>query len=332
MQGTSARARSLQSTGLLRMHAMSDSYRLRHGESIARGLTRLVTKELKSAIDQLGESEGREGAIHETRKSVKKVRAALRLIRKGAPDVTDRDRQRLRRSGRLLSPVRNTEALLQTARDLCRDDLGTREKEMCAALHRHLAANKARAFQPSTLALITTQALDALRSVRRSSKYWNLRAARFPLVARGLKRVYRDARTAMPGRRERDDDVALHRWRRRVKTLWYNLRLFEERMPMVKRLTEDLEHLETWLGEDHNLVLLREQIHAVPDEPSSELARLAALAGRRQGELRHAALSLGSRLFAARPRDFLDDLYLWRRMSRHAAPSRIFRTARRRVG
>jgi hypothetical protein len=136
----------------------------------------------------------------------------------------------------------------------------------------------------------------------------------------------------MPGRRERDDDVALHRWRRRVKTLWYNLRLFEARMPMVTRLTEDLEHLETWLGEDHNLVLLREQIHRVPDEPPSDLAHLTALAERRQKELRRAALSLGARVFAARPKEFLDDLHLWHRTSGLAVRSRTVKALRRRVG
>ena len=311
---------------------MADSYRLRSDESIAKGLTRLVNRELKSAVDRLDEWEKPGEAIHETRKSVKKIRAALRMIRKGAPDVTDRDTKRLRRSGRLLSPLRDTDALLETARDLCRDDLSALEKEMCAALRRHLAANKAQAFQPSRLGRSRTQALNALGSVHRSSKHWNLRAARFHLVARGLKRVYRDARKAMPGTRERDDDVALHRWRRRVKTLWYNLRLFEERMPGVARLTEDLGHLEAWLGDDHNLVLLRDQINRLPVQELSMLARLTELAKRRQEKLRRASLALGARVFAEKPQELSEDLHLWRRVSDLAPPSRTFKAVRSAVG
>jgi CHAD domain-containing protein len=113
-------------------------------------------------------------------------------------------------------------------------------------------------------------------------------------VWRGRERVegvYRDARKAMPGVRERNDALALHRWRRRVKALWYDLRLFEERMPLVKPLAEDLERLEGWLGEDHNLVLLRHQISSMSQQPPSDLARLTALAGSRQEELRRASLS-----------------------------------------
>jgi CHAD domain-containing protein len=304
------------------------AYRLRNDESIRKGLERLVTHELRSAVDQLAEPESAEQAIHEARKSIKKVRAALQLIRKRAPDVTRGHRNRLRRSGHLLSPVRDTDALLQTARDLCDEDAGAQDEPLCAALHRHLAANKARAFQPSALGRTRRQALEDLRAIHRSARHWDLRAVRFPVIAKGLKRVYRDAREAMPGARQRNDDEALHRWRRRVKTLWYNLRLFEERMPGVTGLTDDLGHLETWLGEDHNLALLREQINRMPSQEPSMRARLTGLADRRQQERRRASLALGARVFARKPRELFEDLYLWRRASNLVRPRRTFKAVR----
>jgi CHAD domain-containing protein len=304
------------------------AYRLRNDESIPKGLKRLIIKELHSAVEHLVGSEGSDEAIHEARKSIKKVRAALRLIRKGAPDITNRVDERLRRSGRLLSPLRDADAMLQTAADLCRRDSSTRQEEACAALRRHLATNKARAYQPARLGWTRAQALEALGAVGRSAKYWDLSGVRFPVIARGLKRVYRDARQAMPGVEESHDAVVLHRWRRRVKVLWYNLRLLEERMPLFTRLADDFEGLEAWLGEDHNLVLLREQISHMPTPERSGLAQLTALAGRRQEELRRASRSLGARLFAAKPKDFFKDLDLWRQGRNLVAPARTFKARR----
>ena len=159
-----------------------------------------MKRELRSAVEQLVESQRSDEAIHEARKSIKRVRATLRLIRKGVPDITRRDEALLRQSGRLLSPQRDTDALLETARDLCSHYPRTRKKEMCEALSQHLATNKARAQRAATVAKTRTQAVEALQAMRRSAKRWDLKHARFSVLAKGLKRVYRAARKAIPGR------------------------------------------------------------------------------------------------------------------------------------
>jgi hypothetical protein len=49
------------------------AYRLRVRESIGKGLKRVVRKELRSAIDALDDPNPSDDAIHEARKSIKKV-------------------------------------------------------------------------------------------------------------------------------------------------------------------------------------------------------------------------------------------------------------------
>ena len=57
------------------------AYRLRLDESVADGLRRLARKELKSAADTLRQGETPDDdAIHEARKSMKKVRAIVHLV------------------------------------------------------------------------------------------------------------------------------------------------------------------------------------------------------------------------------------------------------------
>ena len=72
---------------------------------------------MRAAIDQLAGMDVSEDAIHEARKSVKKVRAVLQLL--GGDLDADGGLKRLRRAGRLLAPLRDADALLTTARELC---------------------------------------------------------------------------------------------------------------------------------------------------------------------------------------------------------------------
>src|SRR6266567_8833517 len=58
------------------------AYRLERDESVPQALRRIAREQLASAADELGKrgSKRAEG-IHEARKSIKKVRAVLRLVR-----------------------------------------------------------------------------------------------------------------------------------------------------------------------------------------------------------------------------------------------------------
>jgi hypothetical protein len=71
----------------------------------------------------------------------------------------------------------------------------------------------------------------------------------------------------------RDSDF--HRWRKRVKVLWDHLRLLEVRALTAKRRADELKQLETWLGEDHNVAVLRTQVtvdpRLQPDESAAAL-------------------------------------------------------------
>ena len=88
-----------------------------------------------------------------------------------------------------------------------------------------------------------------------------------------------------------------HELRKRVKDHWYHIRLLESLWTgMMSAYEKSLKDLETWLGNDHNLAVLREKIVAEPafygkqkdidltldliDRYQKELRRQIALAGR----------------------------------------------------
>src|SRR5689334_3859184 len=96
------------------------SYQLRKDEKLGDGLRRICRKQIESAIAVAkGEEKISDTPVHETRKHLKKARAALRLVRKeiGAGLFREQDHC-LRDVGRLISDIRDAEVRLQTVREL----------------------------------------------------------------------------------------------------------------------------------------------------------------------------------------------------------------------
>ena len=100
--------------------------------------------------------------------------------------------------------------------------------------------------------------------------------------------------------------AALHRWRKEVKTLWYQLRLARPLMTGVAPLIAEFNRLETELGNDHNLVVLEATLRGCRDQRSMHVDRrqIGRLAARMRQPLRRRAFALGRRLHARKPEAF----------------------------
>ena len=273
------------------------AYRLRSGESIAKGLKRVVRKELRAAVDQLSAEQAPEEAIHEARKSIKKVRAILQLIGKDIHAGHALDD--LRHAGHLLAPLRDADALLGSAKTLCARDGRSRPEQACSALRQRLTDEKARVRAAEKG--VKRRAVESLADTRRSSKKWDWNNVGSSAFETQLRRSYKKARRTMRQSRDENRPETFHTWRKRIKTLWYALRLVETRVRLGRRLT-DLKRLETWLGEDHNLAVLRTHIGTTDGHAGA--MRLKGLVDQRQQGLRRKALALGARRFRDKPKQF----------------------------
>jgi CHAD domain-containing protein len=101
--------------------------------------------------------------------------------------------------------------------------------------------------------------------------------------------------------------TSLHELRKRVKDLWYQLRLIRDAdREMLEPLAEHAHDLSDHLGDDHDLALLREQVQRRRDvfgRPVDQ-RRLLQEIDRRRGELQFAAISLGGRIYDEKPKRF----------------------------
>ena len=95
------------------------SYELKPGEKLSHGIRRIAKKQ----ITRIMELEARSGhpaeAVHEARKSLKKARAVVRLVRPIlGRRIYRRENRDFRRVARMLSPRRVAEVLLKTVEKL----------------------------------------------------------------------------------------------------------------------------------------------------------------------------------------------------------------------
>jgi CHAD domain-containing protein len=277
----------------------SRAYRIKRGEEPAKAVARIAGGRLDDALERL--FDGVDGdfatAVHETRKDLKKTRAVLRLVRDRIGEETyRRENTRLRDAGRSLAGSRDAEAKVETIASLT-ERFGGELPEGFAGLRTRLEEERG--------------ALLSAAAGRAAIADWSYAESGWKLLAPGLKRSYKRGRDRFHDVLREPSPENVHEWRKRVKDLWYHLRLLRESSPEVLRERSDQAHeLSDLLGGHHDLTVLAQDLEDRPDLAGGgrEAAAIVALIEKRQDELLEAAVPLGERLYADRPKAFVDRL------------------------
>jgi CHAD domain-containing protein len=285
------------------------AYRFKSGEPVPEGIKRIVGEEIEAAARHLS-GQGvadRDEAIHEARKSIKKIRGVLRLMRGELGDIYRTENAHFGDIGRELSQFRDAGASIETFDALRKRYRGEMDGRTLASIRRRLKASKRQAEQQAGIATVLTGMAAALRQLAPSVSRWPLAKDGFAAIAPGLTATFRRGRKALERARTCESSENYHEWRKRVKEHWYHVRLLESFWSSATEAYEkSLKELETALGEDHNLVLLQEKIEAEPvfyGKPP-EIALLIELIERYHKELRGKALHLGKSIYEEKPGQF----------------------------
>ncbi len=297
-------------------------------EPRAEGLRRVALGRLNHAIELLECRPGEdidEATVHELRKTLKRLRAIVRLLREelGAK-CFERENTALRDCAQRLAGARDAEvmvgtldALLKRDPKLARGRPGKRGSGV-SALRAQLIAERDAASSGDGPELRRAVAAD-LRAIRARVVAWNLRE--YPeeptrLVTPGLRRLYGEGRRRMRRARRRGDFESMHAWRKRVKALRYAAETLDrggesrdtKSARRLHRLARRADGLGEMLGEEHDLALLarvvRKRSTLFVGERKQRKRLLKAIA-RRRGRLRKRALREGSRLYRRKPKVFV---------------------------
>jgi CHAD domain-containing protein len=287
----------------------SSAYRLLAGEPVGAGMKRVITAQVDDAIAQLrGEAETDPAeAVHEARKDIKKIRSALRVVRDAiGDDEWRRENEHYRDCARKLSDFRDAEILVE-ALDGLGERFGIATRERSGRLRNELEQENRAAHDEGPVGRAMASAAAELEQGRVRIDSLPLDGDGWDLIGPGLHRSYRRGRKRLRAVEELASVTNLHELRKRVKDLWYQVRLIRDAdRDLLEPLADHAHDLSDHLGDDHDLALLREQVQrraASFAEPGDQRHLLDQI-DQRRGELQFAAISLGRRIYDEKPKRF----------------------------
>lgn len=256
-------------------------------------------------------------AVHESRKSIKRTRSLLRLVRGELPDrIYDYEDGSLRGTGRMVSEVRAAAAVVDAAsmiRDLYGDLLADNTfLEMIHRLSQRRDIIELRALEDPHLVARLVRNLE--RAYNRYAAWPTDEDARevygmgirdsFEAISRGLRTTYKTGRVEMFQAYEAPSAHRFHEWRKRAKYLRHQMEFLAPLWPeVIVGMAVTLERLGQILGEEHDLAELLALLVGRPDlcPDPRERSLFKALAAQRRSELHTAAEILGRRIYAEKP-------------------------------
>jgi len=239
------------------------AFTLKPGESLGPGLLRVIDALVQSVGDRgAAPTPGQGEAVHAIRITIKRLRAILRLVRPGIGEtIFEQENARLRKAAHRLSLARVRQVARRTLLAL---SLSNKHEQEAAATV--LAGLEAATDPETSIEQAIRRVASNLEQTRRNLHRLRIAETDWNIVEAGLRAVYRQGRRRMMIAFADGADEAFHKWRIRVKNLYYELQLLE---PVCKKRTERflslLKELQEKIGEDHDLVVLKSQLRKAPE-------------------------------------------------------------------
>jgi CHAD domain-containing protein len=303
------------------------AFELKPDEKLRRGIRRIARNQLDKALELLTgeESASRDEAVHEVRKSLKKVRAVLRLVRAAIGESNYRaENTCFRDAARPLTTVRDAKILIETFDNLLEHFHGHVAGRSFEATREALQANL-RAVRREVLDEQGAFAVTAatLRQARDRVKDWADLPNRWSAIGDGVESVHCQAAESFRAATNSPTVEKLHEWRKQAKYLRYQLEILRPLWPeRMEELADEADRMTELLGDDHDAAVLRQKLTDDPERVggAGNVELLVALLDRRRTELQQEAITLGERFFQEPSRPFARGLKgYWKAFRSHAA-------------
>jgi CHAD domain-containing protein len=293
------------------------AFRIRPGESVSDGLRRVAKKELSSARTQLRKtSPPHDDAIHEARKSIKKVRAVMELVAADEGRGLAGCRKRMRKVNRMLSRLRDADAMLATLAKLRSKAPHALDEHTFARVRRRLSSHKQTLMKDARRDAVWKSVDRELRKLRKKAQQWRPMHRQFGALATGIRVSHGRGRKALTRARNGQGAADFHEWRKQIKVLWYQLRLVQRCGRGIGKDVRVLHQAETWLGDDHNVVVLCAELSK--DASLCDVARLRQAADRYQCDLRRKAIANAAGIYGSKPAIYVRRIkHAWSAWHRH---------------
>jgi len=283
------------------------SYRFKSGEALADGLKRIFCEEIRSALKETRRSPRKRGeAVHEFRKHLKKLRAALYLVAgEVGKDRHKREDRCVREIAKVVSDLRDAHVRLQTVIQL-REKFGAKSFGRVFQRIEDLLALEVDSFSAASAGW-EKQVVRKLRALEKRVAQWRLQGIAWKQICGAVTDTYRRGRDLLAEALKKPKPENFHSWRREVKELWYQLRLLAPLNRVVlEEIARDAKTLGDMLGQQHDFFFLLSRLDKERGDESmrDERVRLEKLIRKRSKKLERDASELGRRFYAEPPKAF----------------------------
>ena len=276
-------------------------FRLKLREPLPEGLKRVFAEQIESALKLCRHPAKQRGVtVHEVRKHLKKLRAAMRLAagKVGKNCHTKEDRC-VRKIGRMVSDLRDAQVRLQTFIQL-REKAAKNSKKQLFPCTEELLLLERESFS-AAFAGWQRQAIPQLERIKARLMDWPLDGLNWKQICNAVCKIYRRGQRALAKTIDDPDAENFHAWRKRVKDAWYQLRILHPlNRTVLEEMAHDAEILGELLGSEHDLDFLLARLEKERGDAAfaDELGKLQKMIGKRCKRLRRDALELGRRFYA----------------------------------
>jgi CHAD domain-containing protein len=304
------------------------AFRFELGETLLTGIPRVAREQIGTVVTALNKNpQANPKSIHEARKSLKSIRAVLRLARGGIQSESwNHENLLFQEAGRSLSAARDLQALLE-ALDRIANSRRSRAhhpnpnpkqkavRSLIEDIRREINLELIKLLPHASVQVLVKQLQDAKRrtaswfqeSLLQPGNEWEM------LMGTGLRKTYRKARNLVSqleiSGRKTDDDDLWHELRKCAKALGYQLQLLKPIWPVtIGTLVDEIDQMTSRLGDANDLAVLQKRFREKPqsnrDEDLSARQDLICAIDRRKQKLRAQALKYARTIYSEKPGQF----------------------------
>jgi CHAD domain-containing protein len=287
-------------------HVLSRKPRLnlRRTDHVGKGLRTIAVLQLRSAIAALRENHADPEAVHHARTSIKKVRAIIALV---SPWMIRSEKNKLitllSDASARLSGLRDSEVQVETL-DLLLENEALPQEEFLTL--RYGLTDTAKQRHRNDLRQIP-RVQKLLNQALLSVADWHVDAIVSKDLKRRIRRTYRVGKKSLELCFRNKDPEYFHTWRKRVKQLWYQLRITADFWPKnACPLIHVTGSIGALAGEERDLTLLATTIRE--GTKSDATARITVVIETLLPKLRKKAIAKGLKFYRDSPKAFADPM------------------------
>jgi CHAD domain-containing protein len=255
--------------------AKMKAFCISRGETIRETIHRILFDQVDGILEECDAPNGDiHKSIHEIRKSIKRIRAVLRLIREEIGYSSYyRENIFYRDINRSLSDLRSFNVLLDSLQELVSDLSPALKPEFLEPLKESIRRQREEKLARTVsnerkLETLSGQILEARERIRDLP----IEHDGFEVFAGGMHRIYRQGRQYMEAAMDAPETENLHNLRKRMKYLWYQVEIIGPVYPaLLRAYARSLELVSEKLGIFHDLAVLSEYLKKTQEGSGSPI-------------------------------------------------------------